>query len=236
MPRRPVPPLGQDEFRLFGSDEIEDSQKISQEQLNDAKLFSSREEYAKNFKKNIKYLEIGVAWGYSAKMFLDETNSDYADLIDLYNQDLKCWSWRKFGSCQCNGFKHELLYTPETHEQYIIDKFNSYKNVKTIKGDALKVLPELKNKYDLIYIDVSNDRFLTREVLRYCASLVENDGIIGLNDYLIYDGIIEDAPYGTFQTVNEFLYANKNWKVSAMALHNLGFYDIYIKKVSDGLA
>ena len=53
MPRRPVPPLGQDEFRLFAADEIEDSQKINQDQLNDAKLFTSREEYAKNFKKEI---------------------------------------------------------------------------------------------------------------------------------------------------------------------------------------
>ena len=35
MPRRPVPPLGQDEFRLFAADEIEDSQKINQDQLND---------------------------------------------------------------------------------------------------------------------------------------------------------------------------------------------------------
>lgn len=230
MARKPVRAMSDNSIRSLGIDEIEDSEKISQLQLNNAKLFSSREEYAKNFKKNINYLEVGVAWGYSAKMFLDETNSDSADLVDLYNQDLKCWSWRKFGSCQCNGFKHELLYTPETHEQYIIDKFSSYKNVKTIKGDALSVLPKLNNKYDLIYIDVSNDRLLTREVLKHCSLLVNNGGVIGLNDYLIYDGIIEDTPYGTFQTVNQFLYDNKDWEVDAIALHNLGFYDIYIRK------
>jgi len=62
--------------------------------------------------------------------------------------------------------------------------------------------------------------------------MVPIGGIIGMNDYIIYDGIIEDKPYGTFQTVNEFLSANKNWSVDAIALHNLGFYDIYIKKIS----
>jgi len=51
-----------------------------------------------------------------------------------------------------------------------------------------------------------------------------------LNDYLIYDGIIEDRPYATFQVVNEFLHKNNNWIVDAIALHTLGFYDIYIKK------
>ena len=51
-----------------------------------------------------------------------------------------------------------------------------------------------------------------------------------LNDYLIFDGIIEEGPYGTYQTVNEFLYKNKNWSVTALALHNLGFYDIYLKR------
>jgi hypothetical protein len=60
--------------------------------------------------------------------------------------------------------------------------------------------------------------------------LIEKDGIIGLNDYLIYDGIIEDKPYATFQVVNEFLRYNSNWSVDAIALHALGFYDIYIKK------
>ena len=234
MARKPVRTMSDKDIQSITVEEIEDSEKIDQSQLNSARVFSSREDYAKNFKKNIKYLEVGVAWGYSAKMFLDETNSDSADLVDLYNQDLKCWSWRKFGSCQCSGFKHELLYTPETHEQYITDKFSSYKNVKTIKGDALSILPHLKKTYDLIYIDVSNDRLLTRETLKYCSSLVEVGGVIGLNDYIIYDGIIEDMPYGTFQTVNEFLFNNKDWEVDAIALHNLGFYDIYIRKGSNG--
>lgn len=227
MPKKPV----SGDKKFFSDDEIEDSPKISQDQLTNTKVFSSREEYAKSLPKKIKYLEIGVAWGYSAEMFINASEALEADLLDLYNQDLKCWSWRKFGSCQCEGFRHELLYTPETHEEYIKNKFSYNKNIRTIKGDANLVLQKINKKYDFIYIDISNDRLQTKNVLNMCSSLVNQSGVIGLNDYLIYDGIIEDMPYGTFQTVNEFLYNNKDWHVDAIALHNLGFYDIYLKKV-----
>ena len=215
----------------LGPDEIEDSDKISQIQLNHAKLFSSREEYAKSLKNGIRYLEFGVAWGYSAQMFIDTACASHATLVDLYNQDLKCWSWRKFGSCQCDGFKHELLYTPETHQQYIIDKFSYHPNVITVKGDAIQIARQFNNKYDFIYIDISNDRNQTKDLLNESAKLVDIGGIVGLNDYLIYDGVIEDQPYGTFQTVNEFLFNNSNWQVNGLALHNLGFYDIYLERI-----
>jgi predicted O-methyltransferase YrrM len=227
MSRKPVRTSND---HAYSDNEIEDSIKISQQQLNNTKVYASREEYAKSLPKGIRYLEVGVAWGYSAQMFIDSAEASQALLIDLYNQDLKCWSWRKFGSCQCDGFKHELLYTPETHQEYIINKFSYHPKVSTMKGDALQLLKTLNNKYDLIYIDISNDRVQTKMALNESSRLIEVGGIIGMNDYLIYDGIIEDMPYGTFQTVNEFLYNNNNWSVDSIALHNLGFYDIYIRR------
>lgn len=232
MPKWTRPELPHNSFEeISNSDSVEHSPSISQGQLHFAKLYANREEYAKSFRKNIKYLEVGVAWGYSADMFIRETQAVSADLLDTYNQDLKCWSWRKFGSCRCDGFTHELLYTPETHEQYIKDLFSWHHGVSTISGNALDILPILDKKYDLIYIDISNDRIQTREALKAASRLVPPGGIIGMNDYLIYDGVIEDEAYGTFQTVNEFLHLNKNWVVDAMALHPLGFYDIYIRRL-----
>ena len=216
---------------IINKNEIEDSPKINQVQLNSAKLYSSREEYAKSLSKGIRYMEIGVAWGYSAELFAGASEASVVHLVDWFNQDLKCWSWRKFGSCQCEGFKHELLYTPETHEQYIIDKFSKY-NFRTIKGEATQILKNITDQYDFIYIDISNDRVITKKTLELASKLIPVGGIVGLNDYLIYDGIIEDEPYGTFQTVNEFLFNNNNWIVDAIALHNLGFYDIYLRKVA----
>jgi hypothetical protein len=123
-----------------------------------------------------------------------------------------------------------MKYTPETHEPYIKELFSKYNNVSTLKGNAVDILPGINKEYDYIYIDISNKRNQTRKVLNLSAGLVPIGGIIGMNDYLIFDGIIEEAPYGTYQTVNEFLHKNKNWSVTALALHNLGFYDIYIKR------
>jgi hypothetical protein len=122
------------------------------------------------------------------------------------------------------------LFTSETHEKYIIDKFSKYNNLKTFKGECKEILKNIPHKYDYIYLDITNDRKDIRPTLQLASLLIEKDGIIGLNDYLIYDGIIEDKPYATFQVVNEFLRYNSNWSVDAIALHALGFYDIYIKK------
>lgn len=232
MPKIPKPPLHPGEVKEFNKGEIESAYNLNQLQLANAKVFATREDYAKSLKQGIRYLEVGVAWGYSAQLFIDSSNAVEADLLDGYNQDLKCWSWRKFGSCQCEGMKHELLYTPDTHEQYIRDKFAYHGNVNTIKGHCPEVLDTITKEYDFIYIDITNKRDVTRKTLEKASKLISDNGIIGLNDYLIYDGIIEDEPYGTFQTVNEFLHNNKNWVVDAIALHPLGFYDIYIKKTN----
>jgi hypothetical protein len=231
MPRVPKPPLNPDEIKYFAPDEIESAYNISQEQLINAKLFTNREEYAKSLPKGISYLEVGVAWGYSAKLFIETSSAREADLLDNYDQDLKCWSWRSFGSCQCEGMKHELLYTRDTHEQYIKDLFSYHGKVNTIKGKAQDTILNIDKKYDFIYIDITNERNITRKVLQDCSTKINDNGIIGLNDYLIYDGVIDGEPYGTFQTVNEFLHNNKNWVVDGLALHPLGFYDIYIKKM-----
>lgn len=227
---REIVPSFIDSFPELPFNQIEDGHKLDQSQLNNTKVYASREEYTKHLPKNMRYLEIGVAWGYYSEFVAENANPQSIDLLDFYDLDLKCWSWRKFGECKCEPIKHEMKYTPETHEPYIKELFSRYKNVSTIKGNAINILPGLNKEYDYIYIDISNKRDQTRKVLNLSANLVPVGGIIGLNDYLIFDGIIEEGPYGTYQTVNEFLYKNKNWSVTALALHNLGFYDIYLKR------
>lgn len=230
MPKIPTRPNDDGSPRLYSLSEIEDSPKISQIQLSNAKLFSSREEYIKSLPKNIRYMELGVAWGYYAELVAEITNPQSIDLVDYFDIDLKCWSWRKFGECKCEPIKHTMDYTPKTHVAYIHDKFSKYNNVEVFKGNANSILAQLNKEYDYIYIDLTNDRQTTSDALRLSALKIPIGGIIGLNDYLIYDGIIEDEPYGTFQTVNQFLHRNNNWSVDAIALHNLGFFDIYLKR------
>jgi hypothetical protein len=233
MPKIPARFLGYEEDPSFSPDEIESARSISPLQLANAKIYASREDYAKTLPQSIKYMEIGVAWGYYSEVVCKESSPSEIVLVDPFNSDLKCWSWRKFGECQCQNQKHELLFTPETNEQYILDLFSKHGNVRTIKGYAPEILPTQEFDYDYIYIDMTNDRVAIREVLKSLESMVSLGGIIGLNDYLIFDGVIEDAEYGTYQAVNEFLHFNQNWSVDAIALHPLGFYDIYLRKIHE---
>lgn len=229
MPKLPHGPIGFEDTTEIPENRIECMRDISQDQLSAAKIYTNREEYIKTLPKKIKYMEIGVAWGYYSNLVCKIAEPRQTDLVDVYTQDLKCWSWRKFGECQCLGTRHELLYTPETHQQYIVDIFSKFENVKTIKGYAPDCLPDDED-YDYIYIDTANDRFKIREMLKKTSKMVRVGGTIGLNDYVLYDGVIEDAAYGTPHSVNEFLHLNKNWSVDAIALHPLGFYDIYIRR------
>jgi hypothetical protein len=229
MPKKPVRQFDFNKITNLANDEIESSHHIDQSQLEKARIYASREEYIKTLPLNCDYMELGVAWGYYSNIVAELKKPSSIDLVDWYNQDLKCWSWRKFGSCQCQP-KHELLYTPETHMDYVQDKFNKYPNVNVIKGTVPQILDTIDKKYDYIYVDLSNDRRLIRDTLNKVKSMIKPGGVIGLNDYLIYDGIIEDAPYGTYQSVNEFLLLNKDWLVDAIALHTLGFYDIYLRR------
>lgn len=231
MPRQPINPVIDNDDFILPNNKIDCAFLIEQNQLDKAKIYSSREEYIKTLPNELKYMEVGVAWGYYSELVAKQKNPQLIHIVDFFNQDLKCWSWRKFGECKCEGTRHEMLYTSETHEEYILNKFNNY-NVKTFKGDSKNILPLITDKYDYIYIDITNDRSDVRPTLNLASKLVEINGLIGLNDYLIYDGIIEDKPYATYQVVNEFLMRNKNWQVDAIALHQLGFFDIYLRRTA----
>jgi hypothetical protein len=215
-------PIGYNEEKIYDEHEVEVAIPISQNQLNSAKLFNSKYEYAKTLNKNISYLEVGVGYGQSAQMFIDTTNAKSADLLDLYDN--------------AAGVRHPGGSAPKdnlmTHEEYIKDKFSYHPNVKTIKGDAKDIVFTLQNKYDLILFDSIAKRLLIRNVLRHCSQLVNIGGVIGFTSYMNYDSIHYDMPVGIYQSVNEFLHFNKNWSVDAMVLNDLGFHEIYIKRNS----
>ena len=215
-----VEPLGYHEEKIYGEHEIEQARQISQDQLNNAKIFTSKYEYAKTLNKNISYLEIGVGWGDSANMFINETNAVSADLVDFYDN--------------AAGVRHPGGNAPEdssiTHEQHIKNKFSYHPNISTIKGDGIDVLPTLDKKYDLILLDIGRERLMIRKLISDSARLTNVGGVVGLTSYINYDSIMYEGHVGIFQSVNEFLYFNKNWSVDAMVLHDLGLHDIYIKR------
>jgi hypothetical protein len=230
VPKIPTRWLDLSETVSFSDDLVESAREISESQLMNSKIIPSREHFIKYLPENLRYLEIGVAWGYYADLVCSKNPSAF-HLMDTYSQDLKCWSWRKFGECKCDGKKHELLYLPETHQAYIDNRYRE-QDVLTIKGKAPDQIDQ-SYEYDFIYIDFINERFAIRDTLNKCKDMVPVGGYLGINDYLIYDGIIEDSLYGTYQATNEFLSYNKNWEVAFFALHPIGFYDIYLRKTHE---
>jgi len=229
MVKLPVPPRVGENVSKLKDNEIETSFLIDQVQLDKAKLYSNREGYIKTLPQKIKFLEAGVAWGYYSELVAQSTNPELVHLVDFFRSDSRCWSWRDLGECKCNPTKHKLVFTPETHASYIKDKFKEY-NTKVFEGDARLILPTLDVTYDYIYLDTINDRLSIRPLLHSAAKLTTVGSIIGLNDYVIYDGVIGDCQYFTYNVVNEFLHHNKNWYVDGLALHELGFYDIYLRR------
>ena len=215
-------PLGYNEEKPYESHEIEIAFPISQDQLNGAKLFTSKDEYAKTLNKNISYLEVGVAWGYSAQIFISTTSAKSADLVDFYNS--------AHGIAVQEDRPIENISV--AHDEYIKNKFSYHPDVNVIKGDAKDIVPTLTKRYDLILLDMDTDRILIRNLLRHCSKLTNVGGVIGLTSYINYDSILYNHPVGVFQSVNEFLHFNSNWSVDAMVLNDLGFHDIYIKKNS----
>jgi len=215
-------PIRYDEEVVYPDNEIEIAIPISQNQLSSAKIFNSKYEYAKTLNKGIAYLEIGVGYGQSAKMFIDTTKAKSADLLDLYNN--------------AEGVRHAGGSAPKdnllTHEEYIKDKFAYHPNVKTIKGDARDIIFTLDKKYDLILFDSLAQRILVRNALKHCSQLVNIDGVIGFTSYMNYDAIHYNMHVGIYQSVNEFLHFNTNWSVDALVLNDLGFHEIYIKRNS----
>jgi hypothetical protein len=214
--------LGYDEERMYDDHEVETAIQISQDQLNGARLFTSKYEYAKTLNKNIDYLEVGVGWGNSAKMFIDTTNAKSADLLDFYNN--------ADGTRVPGG--EDPGITSESHEEYIKNKFSYHPNVNTIKGNMREVFFELNKKYDFILFDGDTDRILVRKLLKHASKLINPNGVIGFTSYLVYDAIHYDRHPGVYQSVNEFLHLNKDWHVDGIVLHDLGFHEIYIKRNS----
>jgi hypothetical protein len=215
-------PIGYDEEKMYEDHEVEVAIHISQDQLNGARLFTSKYEYAKTLDKNISYLEVGVGWGNSAKMFIDTTNAKSADLLDFYDNAK--------GTRVPGGSDPEI--TEEEHEQYIKNKFSYHPNINTIKGNMREIFFDLNKRYDFILFDADTDRLLVRNLLKHASKLINDHGVVGFTSYMSYDAIHYDRHVGVYQSVNEFLHLNKNWSVDGIVLHDLGFHEIYIKKNS----
>jgi hypothetical protein len=186
---------------------------ISQDQLNNAKLYSTKFEFIKHIPKGGHILEIGTLGGdYAEPLLAAEPAS--LDLLDTFES--KDWE----------GFKR---FNEQTHYEYIKNKFKDNPEVSLLRGYTDNVLPSITKRYDYIYIDADHNYAQVKRDLSNAVNLIADHGIIGFNDY-IYDDKYYNV-YGVIQTVCEFLNENKDWQVIAFALQEEMYADIYIQKI-----
>ena len=120
------------------------------------------EKYLKENKPH-KILEIGTAVGYSAICFTEMLDED--GQIDTIERDSE-----RVKEAKENIKKAEVE-----------NKINIY------EGDAVEILPTLKNKYDVIFIDAAKGKypFFLKEALR----MLNKNGII-FADNILYKGYV----------------------------------------------
>lgn len=108
-------------------------------------------------------LEIGTAVGYSAICFTEFLNED--GKIDTIERDEQ--------------------RVEEAKEN--IRKAEVENRINILQGDAVEILPQINNKYDMIFIDAAKGKypFFLEQALR----LLKDDGII-LADNILYKGYV----------------------------------------------
>ena len=118
--------------------------------------------YLKN-KKVDKFLEIGTAVGYSAICFTEFLSDE--GIIDTIEREKERVEEAKIN----------------------IKNMNLEDKIKIYEGDALEILPELKGKYDVIFIDAAKGKypFFLNQALR----LINHKGII-FADNILYKGYV----------------------------------------------
>lgn len=109
--------------------------------------------------KNI--LEIGCAIGYSSIIMAAQLKDGYVTTIERRTDMVKI--------------------AKENIEE------SGLENIKVLEGEAQKVLPELKDKFDFIFIDAAKGKYM--EFLPYCIDMLKSGGVI-VSDNVLFKGMV----------------------------------------------
>ena len=121
---------------------------------------------------------------------------------------------------------------------FVKKRFEKIQNVRLYKQYFDKFCQMYSGKFDFIYIDANNSFESVYKYLRDAEKLLNDDGIIGINDYSIYQecGLADvKEEIGVVKAVNKFLRNNLEWYVYAFSFNDKLTSDIYLKKSTTNL-
>jgi hypothetical protein len=201
---------------------------IPQAQLLNTKVYSTRYEFLKTLSPEIRYLEIGVLAGDFSVEVLAATKIKLAVLVDPFDQI----------DHNANEYGGPRWESPEAHFDFVKKRFEKIQNVRLYKQYFDKFCEMYSGKFDFIYIDANNSFESVYKYLRDAEKLLNDDGIIGINDYSIYQecGLADvKEEIGVVKAVNKFLRNNLEWYVYAFSFNDKLTSDIYLKKSTTNL-
>lgn len=196
---------------------------IPQEKINGARLYSTRYEFLKTLKKNIKYLEVGVLAGDFSISVIEEVSPKVAVLVDPFDTI-------DYFATEYGGKRWEL---PSEHYNFVRHRFKHIPSVRLYRQYFERFVKINHEKFDFIYLDACNDYSSVTNYLKESSIMTEGGGIIGINDYSIYENNTEATNKERTEVVtavNEFLRNNPEWIVHAFALNDSLTSDIYLTK------
>jgi predicted O-methyltransferase YrrM len=98
------------------------------------------------------------------------------------------------------------------------------------EGDSATVLSSFPDAtFDWLYIDGDHSLRGVRRDIEAAVPKLKADCLLYFNDYTKFSPL-EDAEYGVMEAVNELILRDDDFRVVALALHGLGYFDIALAR------
>jgi predicted O-methyltransferase YrrM len=123
-------------------------------------------------KPNLKFLQVGAYTGDASDWLLTSILLDPSSTLT----DVDTWE----GS---DEREHKAMDFNAVYGIYL-NRMDKYENVMSLKGDSSYVLPNLKEKYDFIYIDGDHTEKAVYRDATNAWPLLKAEGILAFDDYL----------------------------------------------------
>ena len=167
--------------------------------------------------KNSLGAEVGVLAGDFSEAILNTCKPKELVLIDLFD---------------CKDFKMKNRFDSKGNLDFVEQRFKKEIQesvVKVLQGNSWTILEMFPDNYfDWIYIDAAHDYHSVKKDLEQAHRIIKNDGLIIMNDYIMFDHI-SGVPYGVVQATNEFMIM-KNYEMAYYAFHPQLFCDVAIRR------